>query len=49
MYVSVAQLEPVWLNKNEPSKVISAIEQAAAEQSDLVARRNALLPVILLD
>jgi nitrilase len=45
MYVSVAQLEPVWLNKKRTiEKIISAIEQAATEKSDLVVFGETLLP-----
>lgn len=45
MYVTIAQLEPVWLNKLQTiDKVINAIEQAAGENSKLVAFGETLLP-----
>jgi nitrilase len=45
MYVSIAQLEPVWLNKNRTiEKIISAIEQVATEKSDLIVFGETLLP-----
>lgn len=45
MYVSIAQLEPVWLNKRQTiQKVINAIEQAANEGSKLIAFGETLLP-----
>lgn len=45
MHISVAQLEPVWLNKKSTiQKIINAIEQAADEGSKLVAFGETLLP-----